>query len=119
MSIAFVSEPARGHSEKLSPHVDKTDDIKPSETSQNSETSFVCLDKDELLDKLYDLHEENLLLNEQLKQYRSVVESLERKLDEFNNQQNNTHKQITNTLLKLLIQKKNQLQKEGSKGFFL
>ena len=118
MSIAFVSEPARGHSEKLSPYVDKTDDIEPSETTQNSETSFVCLDKDELLDKLYDLHEENLLLNEQLKQYRSVVESLERKLDEFNNQQNNTHKQITNTLLKLLIQKKNQLQKEGSKGFF-
>ena len=73
-------------------------------------TSIVHLDKDELLDKLYKLNDDNLLLSEQLKQYRVVVETLEKKLTELNNVQNKKHQQITDTLLKILMQKKAQLK---------
>ena len=72
------------------------------------------LKKDELLDKLYKLNEDNVLLSEQLKQYRVMVETLEKKLTELNNKQNKKHQQITDTLLKILAHKKAQL-KGGSK----
>ena len=49
-------------------------------------------------------------MSEQLKQYRVMVETLEMKLTELNNVQNKKHQQITDTLLKILMQKKAQLK---------
>ena len=86
------------------------------EGSQSEEKSIVCLDKEELLNKLYKLNEDNVLLTEQLKQYRVMVQALEQKLSELNNTQNNKHRQITDVLLKLLMHKKSQIQKGGSKS---
>ena len=92
--------------ENISSHVE-------TETA-NIDKNVVCLDKEELINKLYKLNEDNLLLSEQLKQYRIMVETLEQKLTELNNIQNKKHQQITDTLLKILVQKKAEL-KGGSK----
>ena len=90
------------------------DDTGPAISHSDASTSIIHLDKDELLDKLYKLNEDNLVLSEQLKQYRVMVETLELKLTELNNIQNKKHQQITDTLLKILVRKKAQL-KGGSK----
>ena len=55
-----------------------------------------------------------LLLSELLKQYRTMVETLEKKLPGLNNIHNKKHQQITNTLLKILVHKKAEL-KGGAK----
>ena len=86
------------------------DDTAPNASNSDVSNSIIHIDKDELLDKLYKLNEDNLLLSEQLKQYRVMVQTLENKLTELNNAQNKKHQQITNTLLKFLIQKKAQLK---------
>ena len=84
------------------------------EVSTNNDTpqtetidkNVILLDKDQLVEKLYKLNEDNLMLSEQLKQYRTMVETLERKLNEMNDVQNKKHQQITDTLLQILVQKK-------------
>ena len=97
------------------PEHDKINDDTVENVSHNdASNSIIHLDKDELLDKLYKLNEDNVLLSEQLKQYRVMVETLEKKLTELNNKQNKKHQQITDTLLKILAHKKAQL-KGGSK----
>ena len=68
--------------------------------------NVILLDKDQFVEKLYKLNEDNLMLSEQLKQYRTMVETLERKLNEMNDVQNKKHQQITDTLLQILVQKK-------------
>ena len=89
------------------------DDTAPNASNSDVSNSIIHIDKDELLDKLYKLNEDNLLLSEQLKQYRVMVQTLENKLTELNNAQNKKHQQITDTLLKNLAQKKAKL-KSGS-----
>ena len=84
------------------------------EVSTNNDTpqtetidkNVILLDKDQLVERLYKLNEDNLMLSEQLKQYRTMVETLERKLNEMNDVQNKKHQQITDTLLQILVQKK-------------
>ena len=98
-------------SEIVSSHIEHSVDITQSDTADKN---IICLEKEELLNKLYTLNEDNLLLTEQLKQYRIMVETLERKLTEFNNVQNKKHKQITDILLNILMLKKKQIQKGGS-----
>ena len=34
----------------------------------------VCVNKDELINSFYQLHQNNILMNDQLKQYREIVE---------------------------------------------
>ena len=93
------------------------DDITQSVTqSVTADKNIICLEKEELLNKLYKLNEDNVLLTEQLKQYRVMVQALEQKLSELNNTQNNKHRQITDVLLKLLMHKKSEIQKGGSKS---
>ena len=55
------------------------DDTVPTASNSDVSNSIIHLDKDELLDKLYKLNEDNLLLSEQLKQYRVMVQTLENK----------------------------------------
>ena len=100
-------------SEIASIHAESHDEITQSATADKN---IICLEKEELLNKLYKLNEDNVLLTEQLKQYRVMVQALEQKLSELNNTQNNKHRQITDVLLKLLMHKKSQIQKGGSKS---
>ena len=93
------------------------DEITQSVTqSVTADKNIICLEKEELLNNLYKLNEDNVLLTEQLKQYRIMVEALEQKLSELNNTQNNKHRQITDVLLKLLMHKRSEIQKGGSKS---
>ena len=98
--------------------MNKTDENNPKEKeSEQSDTSYVCLDRDALLDKLYQMHEENMMLSEQLNQYKTVVETLEKRLDELNTTQNSKNRKITEILLEVLMEKKKRIQKGcGSKS---
>ena len=67
------------------------------ETTNNDETAtsnFICLDKEELLQKLYKLNEDNLVLNEQIKQYRKIIELIESKMNDINSTNNEKRERI-------------------------
>ena len=79
------------------------------ETNNNDETettNFICLDKEELLQKLYKLNEDNLLLSEQLKQYRKIIELIESKMNDINSINNEKRERIYGIIqnIKKLIQ---------------
>ena len=79
------------------------------ETNNNDETettNFICLDKEELLLKLYKLNEDNLVLNEQIKQYRKIIELIESKMNDINSTNNEKRERIYGLLqnIKKLIQ---------------
>ena len=79
------------------------------ETNNNDETettNFICLDKEELLQKLYKLNEDNLLLSEQLKQYRKIIELIESKMNDINSTNNEKRERIYGIIqnIKKLIQ---------------
>ena len=79
------------------------------ETNDNDETettNFICLDKEELLQKLYKLNEDNLLLSEQLKQYRKIIELIESKINDINSTNNEKRERIYGIIqnIKKLIQ---------------
>ena len=79
------------------------------ETNNNDETettNFICLDKEELLLKLYKLNDDNLVLNEQIKQYRKIIELIESKMNDINSTNNEKRERIYGLLqnIKKLIQ---------------
>ena len=67
------------------------------ETNDNDETettNFICLDKKELLLKLYKLNEDTLVLNEQIKQYRKIIDLIESKINDINSTNNEKRERI-------------------------
>ena len=44
----------------------------------------VCINKDELINSFYQLHQNNILMKVQLKEYREIVEFLESKMNSDN-----------------------------------
>ena len=81
---------------------------------------IVCISKDQLIKSFYQLHQDNILMNEQIKKYREITEFLESKMNNNNETNKKKQQQIYDTILKIkkLIQvggSKNKLPHEHSK----
>ena len=76
------------------------------EEEETETNNFVFLDKEELLNKLYKLNEDNLVLNEQIKQYRKIIELIESKMNDINSTNNEKRERIYGLIqnIKKLIQ---------------
>ena len=68
--------------------------VKANNDDETETTNFVCLDREELLNKLYKLNEDNLLLSEQLKQYRKIIEVIESRMNDIISANNKKRQRI-------------------------
>ena len=81
------------------------------EEEETETNNFVFLDKEELLNKLYKLNEDNLVLNEQIKQYRKIIELIESKMNDINSTNNEKRERIYGIIQNI----KNLIQTGGSR----
>ena len=81
------------------------------EEEETETNNFVFLDKEELLNKLYKLNEDNLVLNEQIKQYRKIIELIESKMNDINSTNNEKRERIYGIIQNI----KNLIETGGSR----
>ena len=83
---------------ELSQSNETTQDKACPETLEND---ILCINKKELINSFYQLHQNNILINDQIKQYREIVEFLESKMKSNNESNKKKQQQIYDTILKV------------------
>ena len=83
-------------------NVDKTEPSQSAEEIQDIlKNDIVCISKDKLIKSFYQLHQDNILMNEQIKKYREITEFLESKMNNNNETNKKKQQQIYATILKI------------------